>query len=684
MSENEREPVSTRDPTRPDGPEKLPEDFKVAIHALGLGEWRERKVAAERLRKGAHERWPQGVPPALAEALLDAVMSPDDVDARAGANDVLVELGEPARAAVVARMQGEPRRLNILVDLLGRVGDDRDVDGLCELASTGRDENVRAAAVTALAQIGGEQATQTLLALLDDPSSMLQLYVLDALRMLAAPVPVSRLSPLLERSVSRKAAVELLGVSQSADAVPLLVPCLDDKMRSVRAAATRSLRRLHEDLQVQGTPTAVGRALGNLSEKLRLRVREQIAGRDETAAAAAVELAALCGDVEALHEVVPAMDAPKVFERAIEFVARMGARANPVLLELSEDSDPSHRENLFRLIGTLPPEALDPRLVDPVVAALDEPNEALALAACGTLERVGGRQAMAALYRSCSHEGELGERAGDALASIAARMGGAGQDDLMLIVGGSWPQAGPLARNLCRVVGRLGLIDFVPPLVTMLGSSDTGVRVAAALALGGVAGEHEGVGALCFALADEEPQVRGAAARSLGQLRAQRSVQALLSATADPSPLVRAAAVQALVAIGNEVTVGRMRELILDDDSPSVIVHAIAGIGTSTSEENLALLMSLCTAADTEIIKAAARALVGYPAHRATAALLGLLGHDRWDVRWAAAEVLETRGDPTALGPLRAAAAVEADDLVAKVLRRSIEALEGRAAESTR
>src|SRR5690606_21008671 len=247
-----------------------------------------------------------------------------------------------------------------------------------------------------------------------------------------------------------------------------------------------------------------------------------------------------------------------------------------------------------------------------------------AAAACDALRKVGGRSAMAPLYRGCGREGPVGEHAAEALAEVAARLAesrqGGGHDELLLLIGGAWPQAGALARNLCRVVGRLGLLEFVPPLVSMLGSSDLGVRVAAALALGSVPGDHEGVAALCFALADEDPQVRAAACRSLGQLAATHSVHPLLAATSDPVPLVRAAAVQALVAIGNPISLARMREIILDDSSTNVVVHAIAGLGQSNQNQDLTLLMSLCASQDHEVVKAAARALRLYSAHRATAA----------------------------------------------------------------
>ncbi len=209
----------------------------------------------------------------------------------------------------------------------------------------------------------------------------------------------------------------------------------------------------------------------------------------------------------------------------------------------------------------------------------------------------------------------------------------------------------------------------------MMGSADVGVRIAAALAIGLLEGEHEGVGALSFALADEEPQVRAAACRSLAS--APAAVPSLLSATSDDSPQVRTAAVQALVELDNPVALARLRAIIAEEPVPSVVVAAIAGLGNSALDQDLTMLMSLCTSADWEVVKAAARALTSFAAHRATAALLGLLGHARWDVRWTAAEVLEQRRDGTALASLRVAFEHEEDRLVREVLARSIASVEG-------
>ena len=256
---------------------------------------------------------------------------------------------------------------------------------------------------------------------------------------------------------------------------------------------------------------------------------------------------------------------------------------------------------------------------------------------------------------------------------------------MQALLRGAGAATGAAAKNLCRVLGALGRGGdtlFVPPLVALLGAGDPLVRVAAARALGQVVGEHEGVTALTMALADTDAGVRAAACRSLGKLGAGAACQALLAVTTDDSAQVRAAAVQALVSLDNPVGLARLREIVLADSAAIVVIPAIAGLGRAGGDIDLTLLMSLCGSSDHEVAKAAARGLVRFPAHRATAAVLGLLAHDRWDVRWAAAEVLAERGDLTALAPLRQVQRQETDPLVRQVLASAVARLEGLAAAS--
>ena len=77
--------------------------------------------------------------------------------------------------------------------------------------------------------------------------------------------------------------------------------------------------------------------------------------------------------------------------------------------------------------------------------------------------------------------------------------------------------------------------------------------------------------------------------------------------------------------------------MVLADASPSVVIPAIAGLGRSGADLDLTLLMSLCGSTDHEVAKAAARGLVRFSAHRATAAVLGLLEDRRHAARRRAA-----------------------------------------------
>lgn len=642
-------------------------------------DWRLRKQAAESfLRTVAQQRPDQGEMDEIVDALLDGVVAPQNVAARAACNEVLLELGRATLPRLVARLHGDEaadeNKARLLVDLLGPLGTAAQVPLLKDML-VGDQPNLVAAVATALGAIGGSEAIAALEGLLGRESEMLQLYALDGLRQAGARVAVQKLRPLLERPITRRSAAALLGEGGAVEALTLLVPLLGDRMAGVRTTAVLAIDSIHQSLLESGRGHVVATAMRDLPEASRASVRSLIDHDDSAIARAAASLAGLIGDEKAVRAVLRKMDDPVVFERALALVARLGPAANDVLATLSEEIGAEMHEHLLRLVGALQADVVDPRLLDLLMAGLADPSEEIGVAAAEALRTVGGRAAMSALYRCSGQEGPVGERAADALAAIAARVSGGRHDELMMIIGASWPHEGPLARNLCRVVGQLGIADYVPPLVSLLGSSDVSVRVAAAQALGRIPGENEGVGALCFALADEVPQVRASACRSLGELAAPQSCQPLLSATADPNPLVRAAAVQALVAIDNPVSLARLREIVLDDPVPSVVVHAIAGLGSSRQDQDLNLLMSLCCSSDHEVVKAAARALAGYRAHRATAALLGLLGHERWDVRWAASAVLSERGDATALGPLHRALEAERDSLVRDVLGKAIEVL---------
>lgn len=647
--------------------------------------WRDRKQAARELLAAVKEEPP---PPnelaALLERLLDGLASPESVAMRSACHEVLVGIGAACGPAIRRRLRAGGPGVRMVVDLLADLGTADDVPLLAGILDAPGDDNVRASAAAALGALGGPEAARALERALADRSEMLRLFVLDALARIGAALPAARLDPLLTESVTRRAATAVLGHSGDPGAAPRLVELLVDAMAGVRAAAAVALIRLHAALAVRAEPSlAVTEALAAADdERLRGRLRELVEHRQGEVKQAALALIAALGDAAALPHVLRAMSDPDLRERAVEFAGGLGVAAVPVLVDMVDRTPPEARGDLFILVGAVGPRAGHPRLCDALIEALAQPDAHAACMAATALGRVGGVEALPALAGALALEGPAGEAAAASFAEVSGRCLGTRMAQVAPYVSFGTGVHGALARNLCRVhglLGRAGDVAFVPPLIAWLGDGEPGVRLLAARALGQIRGDHEGVAALCLALHDADAGVRAAACRGLGQLGAQEAAPALLAASRDANAGVRATAVHALVELDNPIALARLREVVLADEAPAVVIQAITGISRSCSDQDLVMLMSLCRASDHEVVKAAARGLSRCPAHRATAAVLGLLDHPRWDVRWAAAEALAERGDPTALAPLLRVQAVEPDPLVRQVLSAAAARLAERA-----
>ena len=247
---------------------KLPDAMERCIGRFSHEGWRERKQAVSLLVDlVVHEQPDADTMHRLIERLIDGVVHPVTVSSRAACQEALERLGRASVPHIVDRIRRRAEGARLLIDLVGALGTAAEVPLLIELAAQADDENMRASAAAALgqlAEVGGLESQRVLESMLDEDSQMLQLYALDALRTAESRVAVERLAPLVERPVTRKAAVAVLGNSESFEALPLLLPLLDEPMLGVRAAVVRSLQRLHRSMSASGQRSAVQEALANL------------------------------------------------------------------------------------------------------------------------------------------------------------------------------------------------------------------------------------------------------------------------------------------------------------------------------------------------------------------------------------------------------------------------------------
>lgn len=654
----------------------------TAFDELGKDGWQARQFAVERLidlSRGLSQSQIDD----LTQRLIEEVASPRSIGSRASAQEVLTHLGRCVVPQVMARVQAKGEGARLLVDLMAFLGRKEDVPALVSIyQSSPEDQNLRAAIASVLGAIGGDKACEALCNMLDEPEPHLRVFALDGLRMARVPVALPRLLELSQDLLTRKAAVSMLGCSQDPNAVLSLIDFLCDRVRGVRSAALVSIGGLLGWAKRSDDEVALMRlheALGYLPARAKEGLVALASDGDREVLCTALEVAALCVYVPLLGVAVEHMDDGAVYERSISLAAICG-ESTLAFFEpwLDDPVKASVLEPIYRLVAMSAVPQLSESWCEHLLLQVQGGQLELAGAACEALGRCGGRDMVAPLYLYCKEDGPLGEHAADALASLLARHQLSVASVFQAEQGDGMLQAvlasGPLARNICRVIGKVGDANVHDFLGQVLGCPDVEARIAAIVALGRVPVQPRTESLLRLALADENPQARAAACRSLARLGLCRAEAGLLVATEDVSAFVRAAAVQSLVKLDCQSARTRLIEMIDRADSPAVVAYAIEGLGRWGHPDDEDRLIHLARNAELEIAKAAVRGLEHYASEQASQAICALLKHERWDVRWVCAESLKERKDPSTIAAIEQCLKREEDPLVYETLSGALTA----------
>ncbi|MCK4563666.1 MAG: HEAT repeat domain-containing protein [Verrucomicrobia bacterium] len=116
------------------------------------------------------------------------------------------------------------------------------------------------------------------------------------------------------------------------------------------------------------------------------------------------------------------------------------------------------------------------------------------------------------------------------------------------------------------------------------------------------------IGKLVCALGEEDREIRFAAAKALGELKAEPAVEPLAALLAESDPQLAITAIESLVAIGNESAEKHLVTAIYLEHS-KVCLSAINGLGTLKSIRALQPLIITLNSPDNEIATAAATSL---------------------------------------------------------------------------
>jgi tetratricopeptide (TPR) repeat protein len=517
------------------------------------------------------------------QPLLEALRDEKETSQQRVAVAVLGHLGNKGAAAPLVHMaRVEPskdvRRVGTLqenldrevrVDALvaaGRLGDPAVLNDVLPLMEQ-KEIAMREAATFALGRSGDNRAVGPLIKALDDSRPSVQVLACFGLAQIddprVGPALIKTLSDARRHDAVRGACGYALGARRLTAGMPALLAALADNRGEAQRLSAWALGQI-------GDPRALGPLLrayfaraGHDGEELVWAIGRTSGAGLTPAAPSGLGEFPLRGGKYNLDEAValipgplprPVANARLIVDHAGDIARGLAdalAEHRDVIVAVLEDLDGAPAQ--LSLGALAPATAGDPRLraalaqigqaIEPAVSAqltTDDPKvRALAVSVLAKLD-TGPPAVDAAITRALADPAEQVRGAAmNAVAVVTARRAAAPPALVAALVKALASPSWGDRRLAALALGRLGERGDTAALIRTAADASSFVREAIAQALAGIA---PAIDALLALSRDDVPQVRAAAARSLGTLQDERGHQRRGELTSDPDPAVRAAA----------------------------------------------------------------------------------------------------------------------------------------------
>lgn len=642
----------------------------LLIRALGDADWRVRKEAVRVATSLADD--------ALIEELITAIVDPDSVGLRNAALEVLGMLGARSSLALrVAYDRVEVGARKFVVLALGETRDTGIIDLLLRAVSH-EDANLVASAIDALARLGGTESEQALVGLLVSDDPFQRMAALDGLDRLRARVSFDALKDVLDDPLVRRVALPVLGRTGAKLAIAPLITALSDDALPTVASAAPALVDLYED--DDELTLLVEKAVRALDERARVMLERLIADGERASRGAAATLLVLAREPRALAQVMSLGADGLLPSSTLSAFSSWGIDAVSPLLEVFDSSQGGVRACALETAAGLAIDSAENAPIEPrletqlrknVLTALADSDDHVRRSAARVLAWwASPEDANVLVDLVCASDDDISLACGQALEQIAVTAPEAVGRALQ-----GRELTGPGAAALVGVVGKLGGHAAVSQLSSAMSAREPHVRRAAIAALS-MLEESGTVELLALALADENADVRAAAARALGRAgekaRAVGCVDALLLALEGDEPRVRAEVAEALGRLGITSARGPLTALVRPDGDANVVLAALSALSRIGGSELESAIERAAFHQDEEVVKVALRVGVESGITNGRALVESALLHTAWDVRIAAAQQLATYADEAAVAVLRARIAEESDAMVVRQLHESV------------
>jgi HEAT repeat protein len=618
-------------------------------------------------------------------ALIDTLGPGDNVGLRNATVEALGGFGRQAVEALdeaIPELDADGRKL--AAEALGRSGSALALVPLRRLIADA-DPNVQAAAVESVAAIGSactEQAVPILQSCLELPDRLLRLAAINGLNQLGVVLPWSSVEALMNDPLLERSALAAAGRTASARAAPLLVHVLESGAPSAVSPAILSLVDL-----VRGgehTHLAVREALSSLPPSTVAQLFELARGRrsEPDVQRGALVLLGLLGTRQAAEVAADALADVHVAAEAEEALASLGIDAIEVLVERINSADGDARVAALELVGRLAGNPAPPEAIAAARGALGAESSEQVRAALSALASIGDADCLGAIVPHLDEPATGSERlaAAAAIAAIARRHPEAARE-----IARSASRGAAAVHAALAVIAALGapgrgsLAEDVAFASEALSNESAFIRRAAMEALAEL-GSDLGAEAVAFALTDEDRAVQLSAVRALGRMRSASGVstgvgQLLLLVERSEDEALVVAAIRALGDAEDPRALAALKPLVRSESARRAVA-AVEAVARLPESRRIDALIDALSHQDSEVVKAALRALSEEFDARVSPHLGACLDHDAWDVRRLAADLLGRSGKSDYLGLLRAKLVVENEPLVKEAIVRALGELE--------
>lgn len=624
---------------------------EVKIHlfaAMGDESWRVRKEAVDTLLAAP-------VSAGIIEEIVELLASHDNAGLRNSAVEALQRLGRLAVPVLCGHGEDLDHDVRkFVLDILGNIGDAAAVPVMVK-ALGDPDPNVSAAAAENLGKIGDTGAVPHLVEALGKTDIWLRFTILDALGRIGAPVPTAAIAPLAGENLLKKAVYDCLGAVGDAEAVPILLEGIKERVRNVRESAVVALMKLRDRLPEQEAGLQVDRMLAECNGAPFVEgLLTSLDTPDKELRRALVRVLGLIGDERGVGGLLDACRDDRLRGSAFQALSRMGERAAAAIIGRYSGADDEGRCVIASICGELRFPGCGPLLAsgmwcqNPVLRRVS----VIAAGKYGVPELI---EVIVPLLDDSDME--VRDSAVEALSRLAVFDCGAVQRIAADLMVSAEPER---RRNAARLFAALGDGER---LSILLKDEDAAVRrnavhAMASLKKGAVADN------LLMALVDEDADVRSAVAEALGESGGGEAVAPLLLVLRDDDPSVRYAALKSLGRLGHGDARKAILEFLDNETDGLLVITAMETLARIGGEGVMDRVKGALESSDEEVVKSAMEILSGHESIWMEEYRERLLSHPHWDVRRSFIGAMSAAMAEKAIPHLRTALNSEADDLV--------------------